>query len=56
MFKICDDCDNWAQWRGTVVKDGLIIIKRHLCQEHKDADQTPDIKFTFVGVMLKASE
>jgi hypothetical protein len=48
----CDDCDRWAQWRGTVKdKDGVPVLVLHLCQIHKELDNTPEIKFIFCGAI-----
>ena len=53
-MRSCDQCANWTQWRGVVKDgDGKIVLARHLCQTHKDADQTPNIKFIFVGAIPK---
>jgi hypothetical protein len=51
MFRNCDECHQWAQWRGTVKEAGIIKLIRHLCQKHKDADKTPLIKFVFCGIV-----
>lgn len=52
MFRPCDECIQWAQWRGAVKdKDGTVTTIRHLCQIHKDWDRTPNIKFIFVGAV-----
>jgi hypothetical protein len=55
MFRLCDKCQQWAQWRG-MAKQGEVMVIKHLCQVHKDEDKTIDMKFIFVGAMpMKAS-
>jgi hypothetical protein len=51
MMRECDECSQWAQWRGVVKEGDKVILVRHLCQVHKDTDKTPNIKFVFVGAM-----